>query len=84
MTYAADHRDFAHYAAPERHAANRGGILRRIFNAISASRQRRADLEIARFIARSGGRITDDVERQLMARISRAAFGESSQSGFNQ
>ena len=82
MTYAADHTDFPRYAMPEQHAADRGGILRRISNAIFRSRQRHADMEIARFIARSGGRFTDDIERQMMARISRAAFGESGQSGF--
>ena len=77
MTHLADHADFSCYAPPQRHAgANRDNILRRIFNAVSASRRRHADLEIARFIARSGGRLTDDVERQLMACISQAAFGE--------
>jgi hypothetical protein len=83
MTYAADHADFTSYAPPQR-TSQHGGILRRIFNAVSASRQRHADLEIARFIARSGGRLTDDVERQMMARISQAAFGEPGQSGFKQ
>ena len=79
MTHLADHADFSCYVQPERHAgASRHGILRRIFNAVSASRQRHADLEIAHFIARSGGRLTDDLERQMMARISQAAFGEPS------
>jgi len=29
------------------------------------SRQRQTDREIARFLARSGGRLTDDMERRL-------------------
>jgi hypothetical protein len=29
------------------------------------SRQRQTDREIARFVARSGGRLTDDMERRL-------------------
>ena len=80
MTYAADHTDFASFATPERNA-HRAGILWRIFDAIFESRQRHAELEIARFIARSGGRLTDDVERRLMERISQAAFGASSHTG---
>ena len=38
---------------------------RRILHAIFESRQAQADREIARFLARSGGRFTDDIERQL-------------------
>jgi hypothetical protein len=78
MTCLADHKDFASYSAPQRRAADRGGILQRIFSAILKSRQRNADLEIARFIGRSGGRITDEVERQVMERVSQAAFGAPS------
>jgi hypothetical protein len=33
------------------------------------SRQRRADRQIAGFIARSGGRLTDDLERRMMQRL---------------
>ena len=46
------------------------GVLRRIADAIYESRQRQADREIARFIAQSGGRLTDDIERQMMRRLS--------------
>src|SRR4051812_37824564 len=61
MAYAADHDHFATYPPLERDAAaGRRGILRRVVAAIHKSRQRRADLEIGRFIARSGGRLTDD------------------------
>ena len=41
------------------------GILRRIVHAMFEWRQAQADREIARFLARSGGRFTDDMERRL-------------------
>jgi hypothetical protein len=41
------------------------GLLRRIVRAMVESRQRQTDREIARFLARSGGRLTDDMERRL-------------------
>jgi hypothetical protein len=74
MNYAAHHTDFARYldgtAAGQRDSSpKRSGFLRRIFDAINASRQRHADLEIGRFIAKSGGRLTDDIERRLMRRL---------------
>ena len=73
MTYAAHHAEFSHYAdhesAPEQRVANRAGLLRRIFEAVFESRQRRADKQIARFIAHAGGRLTDDIERRMMARL---------------
>jgi hypothetical protein len=70
MTYAAHHQDFAPYVGgkttPRRGAAvKKTGLLRRVIDAISQSRQRRADREIARFLARSGGRLTDDLERRM-------------------
>jgi hypothetical protein len=75
MTYAAHHENLVPYAGGEdptkREAvAARLGVLRRIFDAVMHSRQRHADQQIAAFLARSGGRITDDLERELMRRIS--------------
>ena len=73
MTYAAHHGEFSHYAdhrdAPERGAAREAGLLRRVFGAVFESRQRQADKEIARFFANAGGRLTDEVERRMMARL---------------
>jgi hypothetical protein len=73
MTYAAHHEDFSRYAghksAPEHAAANKTGLLRRVFDALSESRQRHADKAIARFIGNAGGRFTDDLERRMMARL---------------
>ena len=73
MTYAAHHEEFSHYAdrksAPARGAANSAGVLRRVFDAVFESRQRQADKQIARFIANAGGRLTDDIERRMMQRL---------------
>jgi hypothetical protein len=75
MTYAARHENFVSCIGGEgpkkREAvAEKFGVLRRIFDAVLHSRQRHADQEIAAFLARSGGRLTDDLERELMRRIS--------------
>jgi hypothetical protein len=80
MTYAAHHQDFAHCAVHEVPAARgavgkKPGILQRIVDAVRNSRQRQADREIAAFIARSGGRLTDDIERRMMQRISMPQWG---------
>jgi hypothetical protein len=73
MTYAAHHGEFSHYAAhkgaPKHGAANSASLLRRVVDAVFESRQRQADKEIERFIANSGGRLTDDLERRMMARL---------------
>ena len=36
-----------------------------IGNAIARSRQRQVERELAQYLARSGGRLTDDIERQI-------------------
>ena len=74
MTYAAHHENFVPYVGGEEPtnreaAAKRFGVLRRIFDAVMHSRRRHADQEIAAFLARSGGRLTDDLERELIRRI---------------
>jgi len=68
-----DYRDFdlrrvpvAPCSAP---APTRRGIFRRIVAAIARSHRRRAEQEAGRFIAEHGGRLTDDVERQLNERF---------------
>lgn len=45
--------------------ASKPGVLRRVVRAMLEWRQAQADQEIARFLARSGGRLTDDMERRL-------------------
>jgi hypothetical protein len=47
-------------------AGRRDSILRRVLNSISSWDQRQADEEIGRLLARTGGRLTDDVERRMI------------------
>lgn len=72
MTYAAHHRDFVPYFPTftgGNAVTNKAGVLRRIFDAIFESRQKQAGRDIARFLARSGGRLTDDIEREITQRL---------------
>jgi hypothetical protein len=73
MTYAARHGEFSycadHKGAREHGAAGKAGLLRRVFEAVFESPQRQADKAIARFIANAGGRLTDDIERRMMRRL---------------
>ena len=41
-------------------------LARRLSDALAQQRQREVDREIARVLARSGGRITDSMEREMM------------------
>ena len=75
MSYAAHRRDFGAFVS--RTPANgeavvkRSGILRRIVDAFMESRQRDIDRQVARFLAaRSGGTLTDDLEREISYRLS--------------
>jgi hypothetical protein len=75
MSYAAHRRDFGAFInrapANGETLAKRPGILRRIFDAFMGSRQRDIDRQIARFLtARSGGTLTDDLEREISHRLS--------------
>ena len=56
---------FAGNAASSSNGEDKPGLLRRIVRAMVESRQRQTDREIARFLSRSGGRLTDDMERRL-------------------
>jgi hypothetical protein len=75
MAYATDHPGFTGYAPAARNSAHRG-ILRRMVDGMLETRQRRAERDIAAYIAHSGGRLTDSIERELMERVSKATFGE--------
>lgn len=46
-------------------AARKPGTVRRIVQAMFKPRQAQVDREIAGFLARSGGRLTNDMERRL-------------------
>jgi hypothetical protein len=76
MAYATAHLEFASFEDTAARQAGYRGFLRRIYDAIHASRQRQADRDIAAYIERSGGRLTDSMERELMERVSTATFGE--------
>ena len=77
MTDTANHEKLASYGGynpPKRNAIMKGvGILRRffqaIFDAMDESRRRQAEREIANFVARQGGRFTDDLEREMTRRL---------------
>jgi hypothetical protein len=43
----------------------RAGIFRRIFDAFTLSGQRQVERDIRRLIGRSGGHLTDEMERQI-------------------
>jgi hypothetical protein len=62
LTYTASHAATA--AKPERR-----GFWRGVYEGFMASQQRRADREIARYIERHGGVLTDDLERRIMRRL---------------
>jgi hypothetical protein len=54
---------------PSNGVANKAGILLRIFNSIFEWRRKQADRYIAGFLARSGGRLTDNMEREMTQRL---------------
>jgi hypothetical protein len=60
------HRRNARVRGPARApACEQRGVLRRLFSAIERSFARQAEEEAGRYIAEHGGRLTDDIERQL-------------------
>ena len=66
LTYSRSHLADAASAAGK---PERKGFWRRLYEGLLASQQRRADREIAAYIARHGGLLSDDMERQIMQRI---------------
>jgi hypothetical protein len=60
-------------AAPAAEAADKGqpkSFWRRVYDGMIASQQRRAEREIAAYLASHGGVFTDDTEREIMQRLS--------------
>jgi hypothetical protein len=47
------------------------GLLRRVFDAVTQSRQRHVNEDIARYLQQSGGRLTDEIEREMMQQLTR-------------
>jgi hypothetical protein len=50
-------------------ASTRKPLWRRALDAVVHARQRRAEREVARYLANHGGLLTDDMERQIMHRL---------------
>lgn len=74
MTYAPRPHEFvplfeAPAALGRQVAAPRRGLLRRIFGGIFESREAQAERKAADYIARTGGRLTDEVEREITDHI---------------
>ncbi len=67
MAYWSCYRDVTAAGAPR--AAPRSGLLRRVWDALYESRERAAERDIAGFLARSGGRFTDEIERRITQRF---------------
>ena len=59
----------ATYAPAPTHTERAPRVLRRFFNALIEARQRRAEREIARYLASHGGLLTDGMEREIMQRL---------------
>jgi hypothetical protein len=76
MAYATDQLDFARYYDPAARKAGHRGFLRRVYDVLHASRQRQADRDIAAYVERSGGRLSDSIERELMERVTRGTLGD--------
>ena len=57
--------------SPSRRAKQRlrPGLLRRLLDALVASRQQQTDHEIARYIESRGGKISDTLEREIEERL---------------
>ena len=80
MTHAANHKNltsYVSYSPPKRNAiVKKVGILRRIFVAILDAmhelRRRQAEREIANLVARQGGPMSDDLERDMTRRLFRS------------
>jgi hypothetical protein len=73
MSYVAHSAIFHGHLARQRRAAGdeasaRPGFLSRLFDAMFESRQRAAEREAEVYLARTGGRFTDSIEREINER----------------
>ena len=48
---------------------SRPGLLRRLLDALVASRLQQAEYEIARYLDSTGGKFTDSIEREIEERL---------------
>jgi hypothetical protein len=72
MAYAARPRDF-HTGVAARPAARvpRPGLISRIIDALLDTRRRQAQREVEAYLARSGHKLTDSIEREMDRRLFR-------------
>ena len=76
MAYVATHRDLPRSIRAEtpRSGADKAvkpSVWRRFYNAFMDARQRQANHALGEYLIRSGGRLTDDIEREMNHRLSR-------------
>ncbi|HLH93316.1 MAG TPA: hypothetical protein VKX28_33235 [Xanthobacteraceae bacterium] len=74
MTYAPRPNEFVPYfeapaALARTIAAPKRGVLRRLFGGVFETREAQAERNAANYIARTGGRLTDEIERQITDHI---------------
>ncbi|MGE0566034.1 MAG: hypothetical protein AB7O50_16155 [Pseudolabrys sp.] len=58
-------------AAVVAHTKRRPGFFTRVLYAMMEARQKQAEREIAQYLALTGGKLTDDAEREIERRILR-------------
>ncbi len=82
MSYAAHRKDFGTLGctvptAPATHGTKIGWrqAVRRFFGRMFEPQDKQLERELSEFIARSGGHLTDNLEREMMHRITRAGVG---------
>ena len=71
MSYSPRPHEFVpYYDVPLAHApVARPSLWRRLVEAVFESRDRQMEREAERYIARTGGRITDEIEREITDRL---------------
>ena len=69
MASIAIHRNLAPVRPETAAKAEKPGLLRRLADAVMRARQKQVDSELAQYVQRSGGRLTDDIERQMMQKL---------------
>ena len=56
-------------AVPATNPAPKPGLMRRLFDTLFEAREKRAQRAVDEYIAQSGGRLTDSLEREIGERI---------------
>jgi hypothetical protein len=69
MAYASSATTLRDIPLPQSGARKGKGFFARLLSAMAVSRQRDAEREIARYIAGSGGKFTDETEREIERRF---------------